>query len=464
MSLATLRSLRETKYFFAPLRLSGLSVKQNKLLLMKRIFFLLTGLLFFSLLAQAQGVLRLTDAVNIALKNSLDIQLAKNRIEADSIKNNIGIAGGLPLVTANINDNEQITSVNQKLNTGTSIQRNNAAANNLNSNITGSILLYNGGRVIATKKRLGQLQLQSQQQLMAQIQNILADVMIGYYDIVRQQNYIKTIELSIDASNKQLEIVKIRQQAGLANNADLFQAQIDLNNLQQAKLAQQLAIDQAKTELLRLLTLKSDSSISIEDTIIVDKKLALQTVLEGLNNNAEIAATDYQIKINELIVKETSALRYPSVRATTGYSFSRNQAAAGQLLLNQNYGPTIGFSVGIPIYNGSVYRRQKQAAQIDVRNAGLQKQTLIRDYSAQAVKQYQSYSTTISQLDTAVKNYKLSAKLLELALFRFQLRQATIVEVKNAQQSFEASGFRLVNLNFAAKAAEIALKRLANSL
>ena len=431
---------------------------------MKRIFFLLTGLLFFSLLAQAQGVLRLTDAVNIALKNSLDIQLAKNRIEADSIKNNIGIAGGLPLVTANINDNEQITSVNQKLNTGTSIQRNNAAANNLNANITGSILLYNGGRVIATKKRLGQLQLQSQQQLMAQIQNILADVMIGYYDIVRQQNYIKTIELSIDASNKQLEIVKIRQQAGLANNADLFQAQIDLNNLQQAKLAQQLAIDQAKTELLRLLTLKSDSSISIEDTIIVDKKLVLQTVLEGLNNNAAIAATDYQIKINELIVKETSALRYPSVRATTGYSFSRNQAAAGQLLLNQNYGPTIGFSVGIPIYNGSVYRRQKQAAQIDVRNAGLQKQTLIRDYSAQAVKQYQSYSTTISQLDTAVENYKLSAKLLELALFRFQLRQATIVEVKNAQQSFEASGFRLVNLNFAAKAAEIALKRLANSL
>lgn len=430
---------------------------------MNRIFFII-GLLFFSLLTQAQEILRLTDAVNIALKNSLDIQVVKNRIEADSIRNNIGIAGGLPLVTANINDNEQITSVNQKLNTGTSIQRNNAAANNLNANITGSILLYNGGRVIATKKRLGQLQLQSQQQLISQIQNILAEVMIGYYDIVRQQNYIKTIQFSIDASNKQLEIIKIRQQAGLANNADLFQAQIDLNNLQQAKLAQQLVIDQAKTELLRLLTLKSDSSISIEDTIIVDKKLALQTVLEGLNKNADIAAIDYQIQINELIIKETSALRYPSVRATTGYSFSRNQAAAGQFLLNQNYGPTIGFSVGIPIYNGSVYRRQKQNAQIDVRNADLQKQTLIRDYSAQAVKQYQSYSTTISQLDTAVKNYKLSAKLLELALFRFQLRQATIVEVKNAQQSFEASGFRLVNLNFAAKAAEIALKRLANSL
>ena len=431
---------------------------------MKRIFFIISGMLFFSLLVQAQEILRLPDAVNIALKNSLDIQLAKNKTEADSIKNNIGWAGGLPLVTANFADNEQITSVNQKLNTGANIQKNNAAANNLNASITGSILLYNGGRVIATKKRLAQLQQQSQQLLTSQIQNVLAAVMVGYYDIVRQQNYIKTIDISIDASNKQLDIVKIRQGAGLANNADLFQAQIDLNTLLQAKLAQQLVIDQTKTELLRLLTLKPDSAIAVEDTILVDKKLILQTVLGGLNKNTDIIAADDQIRINELIVKETSTLRYPSVRATTGYSFSRNQAAAGQLLLSQNYGPTIGLSVGIPIYNGSVYRRQKQVVQIDVRNADLQKQRLMRDYSSQAVKQYQTYSNTINQLETAVENYKLSTKLLELSLFRFQLRQATFLEVKNAQQSFEASGFRLVNLNFAAKAAEIELKRLSNTL
>lgn len=431
---------------------------------MTRIFFVTISVLFFSEQVQAQTNLSLPDAINIALKNSLDIQLAQNKISVDSINNYIGVAGGLPLVTANINDNEQVTSVNQKLNTGASIQRNNAAANNFNSNITGSILLFNGGRVIATKKRLAQLQNKSREQLVSQVQNILSNVMIGYYDIVRQQNYIKTINLSIDASNRQLDIVKIRQSVGLANNADLYQAQIDLNTLQQAKLAQELIIDQAKTELLRLLTLKSDSVIFIEDTIIVDKNVALQTVLDGLNKNADITAADYQIKINEQIVKETSALRYPSIRATTGYNFSRNKAAAGQLLLNQNYGPTVGMSVGIPIYNGSIYRRQKGVAQIDVHNADLQKQVLIRDYSALAVKQYQTYTNTINQLNSAVANYNLSAKLLELALFRFQLRQATFLEVKNAQKSFEESGFRLVNLNFAAKAAEIELKRLGNRL
>lgn len=435
----------------------------NKLL-MKRLFFLIGLLWFYSLESMGQNNLQLPDAVNIALKNSLDIQLVNNRIEAATIYNNYGYAGGLPLVTGSLADNEQVTTVNQKLNTGNDINRSNAAANNLSANITGSILLYNGGRVVATKKRLAELQSQSKEQLNAQVQNVLASVMVAYYDIVRQQDYIKTIDRSIEASNQQLDIVKLRQSVGLANNADLFQAQIDVNVLQQSKLAQQLIVDQAKSELLRLLTLNADSIITIKDTILVDKNVMLDTVLNSLNKNADIRSAESQVRINELIVKETKAQRYPSIRATAGYAFSRNQAAAGNLLLNQNYGPTVGVSVTVPIFNGSIYRRQQQVAVIDVKNANLEKQILIRDYSAQVVKQYQAYTNTINQLDTAQSNYILSSKLLELTLLRFKLKQATAVEVKNAQQSFEESGFRLVNLNFAAKSAEIELKRLANSL
>ena len=176
----------------------------------------------------AQDSLTLPVAINQALKKSLDISIAKNNIEAATILNTYGFAGGLPIVTANVVDNESVTSVNQKLNTGTNIQRNNAAANGLNGNVTGSILLFNGGRIIATKQRLAALQAQSTQLLNSQIQNVIATVSTAYYDVVRQQNYIKTIDKSIDASNQQLTIVKTRQSVGLANNADLFQAQIDL--------------------------------------------------------------------------------------------------------------------------------------------------------------------------------------------------------------------------------------------
>ncbi|HMH34878.1 MAG TPA: TolC family protein, partial [Puia sp.] len=344
----------------------------------------------FSITGIAQK-LNLKDAVDIALKNSLDIQVTKNFTEIAAVNNYIGIAGGLPIVTGAATDNYGINGVNQKLNTGQVIKREGSSANNLSGNITGSILLYNGSRVVATKKRLEQLLLQSKDSLNANVLSVMASVMTAYFDIIRQQGYMKTIDLAIDVSKKKLEIVKTQQTVGLANNAELFQAQVDLNNLILSQQSQQLIVDQAKAELLRLMTLNADSSIVVEDTIIVDNAIRLEDVMVRLSSNPNMLYADEQIRINQLLIKEISAQRYPTVRASTGYTYSGNNASAGQLLLNQSYGPFLGLSINIPIYNGSIYRRQQKIAEINSRTAGIYKDMLVRDYRADIVKTYRAY-------------------------------------------------------------------------
>lgn len=423
-------------------------------------------LFFFLFLGQTlfAQTLSLPDAISIALKNSLDIEILKNNAQVANINNHISIAGGRPTVTATVNDNEQITNVNQKLNTGVEIKRNGAVANQLNSNVTGTILLYNGYRVKSTKKRLEQIELQSLQFVNAQVQNTIAAVMTKYYDVIRQQAYTRTIDQSIDVAQKRLEVVKVQQSVGLANNADLFQSQIDLNTLEQTKKSQQLIIAQAKTDLLLLMNASPDSLITIQDTIIVDRSISLDNILKNLNRNAELMAADYQIRIAEQLIKETSSLRYPSLRANAGYSYNRNQQTAGLTLLNQSSGPLIGLSLSIPIYNGSIFKRQEQIADINAKNAGIQKNILLRNFSNAAVRTYQAYSLNLQQLEEQKKNVALAKQLLDLTLQRFQLRQATIVEVRQAQQSFENVGYVFTNLSFAAKAAEIELLRLVNEL
>jgi outer membrane protein len=262
--------------------------------------------------------LTLQDAINISLKNSFDIQIAKNNVDINKINNNMGIAGGLPTVTGTASDQESVVNINQKINTGTEINKTGATSNNLNANATGTMLLYNGYRVITTKKRLEQLQAQSQQTLNAQIQNTIAAVMTKYFDVVRQQAYIKTLQQSIDLSKKQLELIEVKQSIGLANNANLFQSQIDLNTRQQDMQTQQLIVNQATTDLLNLLNVKPDSSVTIKDTIVVDATVQLDEVMNAINQNPQILFLDQQIKINQLIEKETAAQRYPSLRANTG--------------------------------------------------------------------------------------------------------------------------------------------------
>lgn len=415
-------------------------------------------------LAGSSQLLKLEDAVNIALKNSLDIQLLKNNQNIADINNHIGMAGGLPTVTANAADNEQITNVDQKLNTGTVIHRNAAVGNNLSSNITAGMLLYNGFRVVATKKRLEELEAQSEQYVNAEVQNLMASVMTGYFDVVRQQSYYNTLGQSLEVAQKRLDIVKTQQMVGMANNADLFQSQLDLNTIVQNRESQSLIVQQSKTDLLVLLSLRPDSLITVEDTIIVDRSLILGDVLNNIGKNAELMAAGQQISINEQIVKETRAQRYPSLRANASYSFGRNQISAGNVLLNQTQGFQGGLSLGIPIYNGTIYKRQTRIAEINVKNAGLQRDILMRDFTGNAVRTFQAYNNTLQQLETQQQNLQLARKLLDLVLLRYQLREATILEVRQAQESFENASFMMTNLSFTSKSSEIELRRLTNQI
>ena len=295
-------------------------------------------LLFATTCGFSQQPLQLNDAINIALKNSYDIQVAKNNVEINSINNDYGVAGGLPVVAGSAADNEQITNVNQELSSGTHIQRKGAVANTGSAGIAGSILLYNGMRVVATKKRLEELESQNKEYLNATIENTIATVMTQYYDVVRQQSYLSTLDTSIAVGQERVDIVKTQLSVGLANNADLFQSELDLNALIQAKKIQELTIEQAKTSLLTTLSLKPDSIIIIEDTIIVDSTLMLGDVMNNVYRSPDVVAASMQVTINQLLEKETAAQRYPSVYANTGYNYNRSQTAAGNVLLNQNYG------------------------------------------------------------------------------------------------------------------------------
>ena len=409
--------------------------------------------------------LTLDTAIAIALKNSPGLMIYKNNIDIAGLNNSYGMAGGLPLVQANSTGTEQFTSLEQKYsNPSNNKSSTNANSASITAGLAASMPLYSGGSIVNEKKRLDVVVNQTKLQYTSRAQAVIYGVMLKYYDIVRQQGYAKTLEASIKASQQRLNIVKQQQSVGVANDADLFQSQVDLNTQTQSLIAQQLIIDQDKTDLLALMILNPDSTIDVKDTIIVDKDIKLDSVMNEALQNPDIQAAYEQIRIYQYLEKETSAQRYPSVLANLGYNFSRTTNPQGFNILNQAYGPYVGLGLTIPIFNGGIYKRQEQIAGINVNSAKLQKDTLMQGVQASVVKNWQAYLNNLKQLETAKQNFELSQKLLNLVLMRFQYKVATIVDVTLAQQSFESAGFQLVNVSYAAKTAEIQLRRLANQL
>ncbi len=133
-------------------------------------------------------------------------------------------------------------------------------------------------------------------------------------------------------------------------------------------------------------------------------------------------------------------------------------------MLNQNYGPAIGATLQIPIFNGTIYKTQQDVALFNVKNAELQKENLLNTIKTDAEKTFLSYQNTLQQINSQQINFENAQKLVAIVLLRFQLNQTTILDVKAAQSSYENAGYMLVNLQYAAKTAEIELKRLIYNL
>jgi outer membrane protein TolC len=438
---------------------------------MQKRFISVLGLLFVGIVSQAQQNLTVAEAIKIAFKNSYDIQLVESNYAIAKNSNSYGYAGGLPTISATGNENKTNQTIQQNYaDPSRNTTKSGVGGLTKSANLTASMILFNGYRIMTTKERLASIENQNQLLLQSQLQNTSSQVMQQYYNVVRQESYLKTIEKSIDASKERVNIVKTRQEVGVANQADVLQSNLDLNALVQAKENQLLVIAQAKADLANTIVLpEADvNKMNFTDTISLDVSLHLngdsKSIESGINENPQLQALKEQIKINKKIEIETRALMYPTLRASTGYSFSSNQSDAGFSLLNENYGPFVGVNLSIPLYAGNASKKNLQNARTNTKIAQIQSDNSKQDVMTNAYKTFASYQNSIRQLPTEKENYAMSQALLELVMQKYKVGQATMVDVKQAQQSFENAGFRWVSLLYTAKIAEVELKRISNQL
>jgi outer membrane protein TolC len=426
---------------------------------------LLLVLLFSQEKIAAQNQLSLKEAVTIAIQNSYDIKLVENNASIAKNNNNYGVAGGLPTVTANGTNNNTLTTINQTFpDASRNTTRSGVDGSTLNGGLTATMILFNGFRIAATKERLESIQKQTEAALQVQMLNTSSTVMQQYYNVIRQLAFLKTIEKSIEASEQRVAIVKTRQEIGVANQTDLLQSSLDLNALLQAKQNQLLVLDQVKADLYNSMVVPANSNYVFTDSIQVDQKMILSDVESKMKAHPLLQSAQQLINVNQFLEKETKALMYPTLRANSGFNYNSNKSAAGFILLNESYGPFLGFNLSIPIYAGTASKRAYKNAQINTVSAKIQYDNTAQNLSTELFKTYQNYQNSLKQTPVEIENYKMSDALLALVMERFKLGEATIVDVKQAQQSFETAGFRLTSLQFSAKIAEIELKRLSNQL
>ena len=424
---------------------------------------IILSLLIISLsVSHAQQLITAQDAVSVALKNNYDILVAHNSASIDSVNNTPGNAGMLPnIAITGSNSYSPSNNVDQKLSDGTQLTSSNAQSNSLIAGVGLNWTLFDGGKMFVTKKKLNEIQALGEIQFKDRVLQTVYDVILAYYDVVRQKQQLASINEVITYNLERVKISQTTFDAGLSAKTNLLQAKIDLNVFQENALNQQSVIIAAKRTLNQLLSREVDIPFEVLDSIplnyVPDKKELVQKLD---SSNTSILAFQKQVTVSKLSIREMNTLLLPKINFNAGYGLSQSDNKVGSTLMNRTYGPQIGGTISIPIYQSGNVIRQIKTAKIQLQSAEYELESTKLQVNGQLQNALTQFENQQQLLKIEKDNAILAKENLEITIQRLRYGQTTSLEVTLAEGSFVESLTRLINFEYNLKVAETKLKQL----
>ena len=415
--------------------------------------------------------LSLQQAVAEALQHNYGILLSR---QDEAIAGNDvtrGNAGQLPSVTGNLTRTFNNNNINQKFGESNPRIVNGATSNLFNSNVTLGWTVFDGFGMFSAYDRLKTLRQRQQQITRATVEETVENVTNAYYDVVRQTGKITSLEAALKIGQARIDLTQARVDVGVAAKVEVLTAKVDYNADRSLFLQQQQALAAAKITLNNLLGRTPRLDFAPTDSLTVTRDLREETVTASIKaRNPRLAQAQLGTELATYDRRLVRASRFPQVRLGSGYGLTRNvnnAAFAGTQLTtstNQVQGLNYGITASVPIFDGFNLRRQQQNAQVAEEQSQLTLAQTTLQLDADAASAYTQYQNFLQLLDLEETNIQLARQNVEIALERYRLGLLTPLALREAQRSQLDAETRLLDIRYAAKQAETALRRLSGDL
>lgn len=419
--------------------------------------FLATGI-------SAQNLLTPEDAIAAALEKNYDIKLVRNDSASFAVDYQYSYAGFLPRINGTASKTWNVNRQKQELSNGTKRDTSGIQSNNLSASIGMNWTLFDGLKMFATRERLKQFQALGELTVKNQVVNTVADVLVNYYNIVRQKQQLRAIEEQMSINEERVKIADQKIFSGLGSKPELLQAKVDLNAQKASRLEQLTLIGQLRDQLNQLIGLNVGEVYEVLDSIPINSGLSLGEITQNLDQtNPALLLTKKNIDIAGLVLKERRAELWPTLSLNTSYNLSRNvnKAVINTFtpLFNQNLGFNYGFGLSVPILNGFNTRRLIKQAELDIAYQETfydNQRSLINVAISNAFKDYVLQKDLLALEE---ENIQLAKENVVIALARFKQGLFTNLELREAQISLEQGYNRLIAARYNTKLAETELLR-----
>ncbi|HPV55715.1 MAG TPA: TolC family protein, partial [Tenuifilaceae bacterium] len=271
------------------------------------------------------------------------------------------------------------------------------------------------------------------------------------------ENYHEALTLSRD----RLRIAREKAAIGTSYQIAVMQAEVDYRADSSQMLQQVNKIQNLKINLNKLIGREPEINFNVKKLAPEVVSIELNTIIENLvNQNKEIQAAKSNLRLKEIAIREAQASRYPRIGISPAYNFSRSSTPEGSTELNRSFGPAIGISAGITLFNGFNANRNIKNARIYRDNQDLMNQSKVQNLKGEAIKYYNNLVLAKNLVELEQKSAELAKTNSNVAMEKYRIGIISDIELRDAQIKYLDAEYRYLNALMQAKTAEVELQVL----
>ncbi len=428
---------------------------------MKRRFLSLSLVIFTSFLTlHSQIVYELKDCIKIGLEKNFSLLIAKNSETIAKNNYTIGNAGFLPSLDLNSQYGGTLNNTTTNLTDGSKNVSTGVYNTTANAGLTMGLTIFNGFYVQTTYKKLYELKQIGELNTQLSIENLIADIVSGYYDYIQQIQLLTNLKYAVTLSKERLRIDEERYLLGSSSKLQVLQSRVYLNSDSSRLSRQSEVVRAAQIRLNELMAVddlggqfvSKDTSIEVNPGLIYEKLLE-----ETLSKNTTLLIASKNKTISEFDYKLVVSRSYPYLNLSSGYSYNLNAYSSSTAKSLVTNGMNYGLTMGLNIFNGLNQRRSIRNSSIDMKNKELNYLQIEQGIKADLLTIYSGYSSNLRLVTLEEQNLQTATENLAIAMERYKLGSLSGIDLREVQKSLLDANESLLSVQYQTKLAEISL-------
>jgi outer membrane protein TolC len=408
---------------------------------MMKTLFNIASFSLLTLAAWGQQELSAGEAVQMALRNNYDVQIANLQNDIGTKNNTWSEAGAFPTVDLVVAQNNSIQDNRNNPFTftpGIILSQSIAPSVNVNWNI------FAGFAVRMSKVRLEQLEAQSANNATSVMETNIKDVLKAYFTAKLHQSRIELLREVFTISKDRVAYYELKQEYSSSNSLELMQFRNQMLTDSSNLILQELSYTNSIRNLLLLMndTIIEPKNVNLTDAmdigaVTIDREVALESML---SNNKNLKNQYINIELQQTNTALQRSFLYPTLTMQLGAnpSWTQFREIQDNLLDAQTanliyYG---NFSLRYSLFNNWKNKRAVEVSQIQEEITSISTKSMEVTLTNTLNNLLELYDVRNQLVAISEQNLEYAQKTFELAEDRFSLGTINSIDLATIQSNY----------------------------